>query len=169
MNQIDLPLLRLRYEILNVPIHILASELSYPVDVLAREAQLNNWEQWWPDLEDLETALDSSTHPDSLDFEELSPLEEGANRYIKEATVRLKVFNLAKDMHLSHKFAALESALVDRAKDLVDSAAEPSELRNLVLSLKDLPGRMNSQMLSQAKGEGDEGIPTVIIRDLTGR
>lgn len=185
---IDLHLLRLRYEILNISLADIASELEVPPSLLEKEAQVNKWKQWWPgtlaDQADIDadttgftptplitdnsptvaSLLDDDTHPD---LEASSPMEEAADLYLKEQRIRLQVFTLAKDIHLAHKYASLESALVDRAKDMIPMTAEPSDVRNLVLSLKDLPGKIASG--SVAVGQNEDGLPMVIIRDLSGR
>jgi len=170
---IDLALLRLRYEILNASLASIASDEGLTPKSLENEAHDNNWKQWWPSIEDLQyafsTSSDTPSDSDNDDdgFEELSPLEEGSTLYIKEAKLRLQVFNLAKDLHLAHKYAAFESALVTKAHSLVAHCVEPADIRQLTMSLKDLPGKVAAAGL--AISQGDDGIPTVIIRDLSGR
>ena len=179
---IDLSLLRMRYEILNVPIATLAEDSGINEGILKTEATNNNWSQWWPSLDDLQSAFSQPTtvppHDAPIDdeaesvidgerFDELSPLEEGSNEYIKEAKIRLQVFSLAKDLHLAYKYAAFESALVDKAHSMVEMCAEPGDIRQLTMSLKDLPGKMAAASL--AISQGDDGMPMVIIRDLSGR
>lgn len=171
---IDLHLLRLRYEILNISLEDLAKEIDTPLPIVQQEARNNNWTQWWPNSLpinslDLPIAAPPSgiaVTTDDFDEEGLSPLEDGANNYIKESSVRLRVYNLAKEIHLAHKYASFESALLDKAKALVDSAADPSDVLNLVRSLKDLIGKATSVGLQVSN---EDGLPTVIIRDLSGK
>lgn len=100
------------------------------------------------------------------DDEILSPLEEGSQRYIKESTLRLQVFNIAKDIHLSHKYASFESALLDKAKELVETASEARDIASLSVVLSKLASKLTRQLELDAD---DGGLPMVIIRDLSGR
>lgn len=170
---IDVYLLRLRYEILNVPLADLAKEVSIPLSILEKEAK--NWKQWWPDTDPLALSSAPSSDPPtepSLDTdlygdeELLSPLEEGAELFIKETRIRLQVFNLAKDVHLSHKYASFESQLMNKAKGLIGSVATPQDMTPLANLLKHLQTRSGAQL---AISKTEDGLPTVIIRDLTGR
>ena len=165
---IDLYLLRLRYEILNVPISTIALETMITPKGLQTEADNNNWKRWWPTLEDLQSAMAPSTRTDEDEenYSDLSPLEDEANTYINEAKIRLQVFSLAKDLHLASKYAAFEAALVDKAHSLVQGATDTNEVRQLTMSLKDLPGKMAQAGLAISQGE--DGMSTVIIRDLSG-
>jgi len=186
----DTHLIRLRYEILNISLADLATETQVPLPILEIEAKNNEWKQWWPEDQELQfqvrTSLKEASTPsiplpillsdqddlttDSTDddgFDELSPLEEGAQLFIKDSRVRLQVFNLAKDIHLAHKYASFESALIDQAKGQVASAHTAVDVRNLVLSLKDLPGKAAAAGLQIS--QSDDGMPTVIIKDLSGR
>ncbi len=166
MYPFDIYLMRLRFEILNVSLEDIASDNPpLTADILGNEATKNGWKQWWPTTHDLRSAIsldDGSPDP----YDEATLLEEGADLYIKEARIRLQVFNLAKDLHLAHKYAAFESALINKAHSLVDQCTEPTEVRQLTMSLKDLPGKMAAAGL--AISQGDDGVPTVIIRDLSG-
>lgn len=168
---VDLYICKLRYEILNVSLLDIAQSESLTPKSIETEAKNNNWTQWWPSSDELQASFSPSQPSDGdhedYGFDELSPLEEGSSVYVKEAKIRLQVFNLAKDVHLAHKYAAFESALVDKALSLVEQCQDPSDVRQLTMTLKDLPGKMAAAGL--AISAGDDGIPTVIIRDLSGR
>lgn len=178
---IDVHLMRLRFEILNISLADISDEAGIPLTILEKEALAKGWEQWWPDTDDLMAiaptapslaSLDESpleNLPDDLpiDLDEMmTPLEEGSQKYIKETNIRLQVFNLAKDVYLSHKAATFENDLIDRAKTLVSMAATPQEMNPLVNLLKTLMTKSSSGL---SINENDDGLPTVIIKNLTGR
>ena len=167
MTTIDIPLLKLQYEILNISLDQLAQEVNVPKSILEQEARNNNWTQWWPDTEPQFTI---GLHiPDGQEDDEfLTPLEEGSQAFLKQTRVRLQVFNLAKEVYLTHKYASFEAALLAKAKDIVGTAATAQELSSLSNILKNLvPPSKAAHSLTL--GQSDDGIPSVIIRDLTGR
>ena len=184
--KIDLPLLKLRYEILNVSLADLAEEIATPLSILEKEATLKNWAQWWPDsLPGVLTTpspilpSDSPTDPSYINDEEdysdqLTPLEEGAQTYVKESRIRLQVYTLAKEIYLAHKYATLESDLIDQARIIVEVATTPQDLAQLSSVFKNLGSLLTSAAKSHGQsalaiGQNEDGVPTVIIRDLTGK
>ena len=174
---IDVELLRLRYEILNISLEDLASEIELPFSVLKNEAA--GWSQWWPD----DSALTKSTtivttspivpsQDDPLDPDDndtlLSPLEEGANQYLANTALRLRVFNLAKEVLFVNRYASLESEMISRATSLVKEVQTAQDIRHISSVFKDLVAKSTAST-SLSLGKGDDGMPTVIIRDLSGR
>lgn len=181
--KIDLPLLKLRYEVLNVSLAELADEIATPLSILEKEAALKNWTQWWPDslpevLAPFSTPvlpsdplIDPSYISDEEDYsDQLTPLEEGSQTYIKESRIRLQVYTLAKEIYLAHKYATLESDLIDQARNIVEVATTPQELAQLSNVFKNLGSLLTSAAKSSlAIGPNEDGVPTVILRDLTGK
>lgn len=172
---IDIPLLKLRYEILNVTLEELAADVDMPVQILLREAETNGWMQWWPyDIPtdpSAEVASPTALAGDSLllDDEDESELEIGSQAYLRDTALRLRVFNMAKEVYLSHKYAGLESALIDSARDAAGGMnVAPQDLKHLSSIFKDLASNMSTGK-SLSIGTTDDGLPTVIIRDLRGR
>jgi len=170
---IDIQLLKLQYEILNIPLEQLAQEISVPKSLLDTEARNNNWTQWWPEQLQGDIIFNSPAPPfdvisEAQMDEEASVLEEGAQQYIRDTQIRLRVYNLAKEVYLTHKYATFESSLITKAKDIIDSVATAQELAQLSSMFKNLlPSGKSGQQLSI--GQNEDGLPTVIIRDLTGR
>ena len=198
---IDIPLLKLRYEILNVSLEELAADVGIPVSTLAIEA--HSWNQWWP-TPILPTPLDSCTDTSALPTttsaqlsstadsseahsfesaagadlldeydplleEEESELETGSQAYLRDMGIRLQVFNMAKEVYMSHKYAGLEATLIDKAREAADGmTCLPQDLKYLSSIFKDLAANMSTGK-SMSVGVNDDGLPTVIIRDLRGR
>lgn len=202
---LDIPLIKLRYEILNVSLDELSVELDTPVSILRSMADKGKWTQWWPDEvkvselaptfatlppvvpsedsaghspsessplpSDPLSALDDSEQGDTFDFgdEEVSELESGTTSYLKDQGLRLQVFNMAKEVLLSHKYAALECKLIDSAYDIAKSGSlQAQELKHISALFKDLHTNMASGK-SMSIGTDESGVPEVIIRDLRGR
>jgi len=170
---IDTQLLRLRHEILNVPLETIAEEIKVPLSILEKEAR--GWQQWWPDS--LFSISSSSsgltvTPNQEVDYYEdesdLSPLEEGADLYMKEYRIRLQVYTLAKEVYFAHRYASIEAALLDQIGNMAPVAVAPQDVKHLVASLKDLPSKVASAAGIKL-GMSDDGIPTLIVKDLSGR
>jgi len=183
---IDIPLLKLRYEILNVTLEELASDVDVPTQILEAEATRKSWVQWWP-YPDPSTAVAPPTTPevatnshlsdavvagvddDTDDTDDDSELEIGSQAFLHDTALRLQVFNMAKEVYLSHKYAGLESALIDRAREATNGMSiAPQDLKHLSSIFKDLASNMSTGK-SLSIGTTDDGLPTVIIRDLRGR
>lgn len=190
---IDIPLLRLRYEILNVTLEELAADVDTPLQILRSEAKSNGWKQWWPyDIlidpssvvapptttpsNATESSLSGAYSPtvagmdedDLVDDDDESDLEVGSRAFLRDTSLRLQVFNMAKEVYLSHKYAGLESALIDAASAAAGTNTTPQDLKHLSSIFKDLATHMTSGK-SLSIGTTDDGLPTVIIRDLRGR
>ena len=166
---INLSLLRLQYEVLNKSFEQIASETGLPVSAIKVDAAQQNWKQLWPDPpQTAATTLDtSSLSPEEL--QEYYALQQ--EQYTDNTKKRLKLYTLAKDMFLATKYLELESLLIEKACDALNSIDPGAAgIRQLASVYKDLTAGTTLSALTKFSLEiDDSGIPTVIIRDLTGQ
>lgn len=163
---IDTELLKLQYEILNLSAQDIADKTGMPLGIIQGEIDGQGWKQWWPTTE-LFTTADPE---DEQSEEEVFALQ--TEQYIDMAKRRLAVYTLAKEMHLAQKYLSLESSLVDKAQSIIEGitngdAEAASKMSRLY---KDMTSKNPMAALQSISfGEDEGGIPTVIVRDLTGR
>ncbi len=166
---LDTELVKLQYEILNVSLETLADNLNLPLAILKTEAECNNWKQWWPSegpLESLKALNDEDISEDPAEILELQ-----SEQYLASTRKRLIVYSLAKEIFLAKKYASLESALLDKAKDILGEVKtlEPNAVKIIAGIYKDLTAKSYTTALrSMSLDPDDNGLPTVIIRDLSG-
>jgi hypothetical protein len=169
----DLSILQLQYEILNTPMDQLAADAGLPLSLLEKEAERLGWARKWPDEDWLPVPEDTT---DVL-LQEMSEAELRAEKiaqeieqYTETARQRLKVYSLAKEILLAHKYLALEVSIVNQAKDMTDKEnITAAELKALSSLYKDLRSTSNlGNIAGISIGTDDSGIPTAIIKDLTG-
>jgi hypothetical protein len=163
---IDTELLRLQYEILNFSVADLAKQTGMPESIIQKEVDSQNWKQWWP----TDKHFAEANPEDELEDSEVFALQ--SEQYIDTAKRRLAVYTLAKEIHLAQKYLALESSLVDKAKDIVDEikSSDAEAAAKMSRLFKDMTTKNPLASLQSIQfGEDEGGIPTVIVRDLTGR
>ncbi len=160
----DLPLIRLQYEILNIPQDILEQMVSLPSGGLDKDIADQQWTQYWPDPDMIVEATDGEDGVEAT-------LVLQSDRFIDRTKRRLAVFKVAKEMLLAQRYAALELGIVQHATDLLTAQTlAPGEIKQLSALYKD----MSSNSLSADKtalsfGQDEGGLPTVIVRDLSGQ
>ena len=162
----DLALLRLQYEILNVPFATLAAQAGCPENILRAEADKGQWKQIWPenDLEVIRNRDDVDAEFDDDAFQSESEL------LLERSKRRLAIYNMAKEMLLSQRYLKLESDLIRRASDVVAGVEDTKDIRALASVFKDLTAKsLQSAMASLSFGQDEGGLPTVLIRDLSGK
>jgi len=163
----DIALLRLQYEILNASIEQLAQESGISQKMLRMEAAAANWTQWWPNKASaLAVPMPFDPHTDQEDD---NPFETQTNEYIENARRRLKAYSLAKELLLAARYLDLEVSIIDKAKDLIEQVTTPNEAKLLSALYKDLTSNSNlANLATMALGQDDSGMPTFILRDLSG-
>jgi len=172
MAQLNIPLMRLQYEILNTPLSQLAAEAGVPLSILSRDAESLGWKQLWPDLPTLDAPESEPTTlnnmQDALSRAEAIALE--TEQYLDTARTRLKVYSLAKETMLAHRYLALECGILDAARDILEDGDYTAQtLKQLSGVYKDLSSGLSMSGVSGISiGEDDNGIPTVVIKDLSG-
>lgn len=153
--------MRLQYEILNRSLKHLALENSVPLDMLEDEAKDHGWKQWWPEP-------DLIVDPD-VDKDELLIIQSDA--YLERAKRRLAVYNVSKEILLAQKYYDLENKILDAALKLLEmtqTMAAPS-VQALGMLYKTLMSRsVSSAVVDMSFGVDDGGLPTVVVKDLSG-
>lgn len=162
MQELNIPVLRLQYEILNIPIAHLASKMGIPVSMLVQEADEGHWAQWWPE----ENAIEHLRNQQEASEKDL--LTQQSDEYLERSKKRLRVYAAAKEIYLAAAYLQLEDSLISRARELIDTCAlDASAVKQLSAIYKDLTSK---SPLSNIFMDADEesGIPSLIIRDLSG-
>lgn len=177
----DIAIMRLQYEILNTPLAQISVEANLPPSLVEKEALTQGWKQLWPD-EPILLAPPEDLLPTTLtDLEQASARADALSleieQYLDKSRKRLKVYTLAKETLLAHRYLALEVSLLSTAKDMLDNAlnGEPHErmtpqaLKQLSALYKDLSSESSlSKIAGLSIATDDSGMPTVIIKDLSG-
>jgi len=164
MSRIDLDAARLQYEILNVPIATLAERLGVPADLLAKEARDKKWTPIWSDTDTLKL-------PDELEDgeDEFTFLVEA---YSSQARKKLQAYSLAKELLLAQKYLEIEIGILNKTKDALDTLPDltPASIKLLSAIYKDMvKGLSVGGNMAVSVGSDEDGIPTAIIRDLSGQ
>jgi ribosomal protein L16 Arg81 hydroxylase len=166
MQDFDLNLLRLQYEILNVPLERVAASADLPLVLLQEHAVEEGWKPYWPESDLITPPPVEGADPLSED----DILTSQAELYSARTRTRLQVYALAKELYMASKFAQLEASIIGKALDVVSTMtenADPAAVRMLSSLHKDMTSKLQSLAISLGADEG--GMPTAIIRDLTGR
>jgi hypothetical protein len=165
---VDIPIFRLQYEILNKTLTELAAGASIPVSILQKEARDQRWKQLWPAIPKVEP--ESGTLLSYEDRQEQLALE--ADQYIEETNKRMRVYNLAKDIYLATKYLALEVKIIDTASTILDEVngeMDPKNLKLLSALYKEMTSGTSLSSMAKNIAELDEtGLAQVIFRDFSG-
>lgn len=156
---IDVALLRLEYEYLGTPLDTIARNNNISPSDLENEATKFNWRACLIPLPVLSTAPEPE---DIVSYNEL---------YQEAISLRMKMFNLAKDMYLANKYAQVELTLLDNVKSsLAASDITAKDLKSLSdIYTSMLKGTSLAQIAQISFTQDENGVPTAIIRDLSGQ
>lgn len=154
--------MKLQYEILNKSVEQLATENEVPTEMLRKEITKLGWTQWWPEA-------DLILCPE---VEQDAKLQTQSEAFIERSKRRLAVYNLAKEMHMAQKYMELENQIIDTAVETL--IRTPTMDATSIASLSNLYKNMTAKSIASALssisfGEDEGGLPTVIIKDLSGR
>lgn len=170
MTELDTHILKLQYEILNVTVEQMSKDTGIPVSLIQDTIDAEGWTRWWPEEPTVDLfkkqaedarAMDDETSDDDI-------LNQQADEFVDRARKRLQVYSLAKEIYLATKYLQLESALIAKAHgiletcDTLDSAA----IKQLSALYKDMKHHGVSSLLQAAVD--DSGLPSLIVRDLSG-
>lgn len=187
---LDIPLLRLQYEILNISLRQLSITCGVPEFLLEKEAQENNWTQYWPEFANVPAASPVTSIKETPKLLKQRPPEapvsdtEGAEspsstldnmtleveQFTESARLRLRMYSLAKEILLASRYLAFEVSILDQAASIFAEKAEmlgPKDLRDLAAVYKEMTAN-SSSIQSMITKLGDDGIPAVILRNLAG-
>jgi hypothetical protein len=159
----SITLAKLQYEILQVSLKELAEELGVPLNLLEEEARINNWTVLWP--EKANTNDDTDTDKDDIEA------------YIEDRQKRLTAYSVAKEILLSQKYLELEANIITKASNVLDAISIPyssTDAGIISKAIKDLSGlykdmTKNRKNLELSLGLNSQGLPTAVVRDLSGQ
>jgi len=139
-----------------------------PEEAILDTIKEKGWKQWWPSGIDDEILAKSTENIEEQD--ELLVLQ--SEQFLDRAKRRLAVYTIAKEIHLAQKYLKLESAIIDKAYTLINdlSGLDTKSIKDLSTLYKDMTAKSPTSALAAFSFCEDEGgLPSVIIRDLSGR
>ena len=156
---------KLSYEILNVSIETLALNLGLTTAMLQKVADDFSWIQWFPD-EKSDIYLDEDA--DMLEGEDIFTVM--ADQYLDKNRKRLQVYNMAKNIAMTERYADLEVSLVDKARDAIVGieASDVKSIKELSDVFRNLAKELQGMTSAVSFATDQQGLPTVIMRDLSG-
>lgn len=161
---IDIATLKMQYEILNKPIEEIARESGLQTRSIQQEAERDKWVQWFPEPD---LTVDPSKKHDTEAMQEIS------EDFTARTKHRLAIYNIAKDLLLAQRYFMLEMKIIDKANNILEiqeDSLSPSEIK----TLSSLYSEMSKQtitrvMQSVSLTQDDNGIPTVIVKNLSNK
>lgn len=170
MPDIDLHILKLQYEILNVSASQMAKDTEVPESLIRETVETEGWLQWWPEEPQVDVfkkqAEQASLVDDDLTDGDI--LAQQSEEYVDRAKKRLQVYQLAKEIYLACKYLQLESALIGKAHDILETCEtlDATSIKQLSALYKDMKHHGMNSLLQAAVD--DTGLPSLIVRDLSG-
>lgn len=158
---LDVPLMRLQYEILNVSIDSLAESTGIPAEVIGDEVIKKGWTRQWPDDDEPQLLIEPG--------EDTFKLQSDA--YIEKTRKRLHAYSLAKEVLLATRYLELEAGIISKANEClmhIDPSSGTAAVKALSSLWKDMQ-KSAAQAAAFSISQDEGGLPTVIIKDLSGR
>jgi hypothetical protein len=158
---IDVQLLRLQYEILNVSAESIAQTTGLPLSAIQDEITHNYWTRMWPDED--EPPLEIAEGEDTFKLQ--------SDRYVEKTRKRLYAYALAKEVLLATRYLELEAGLISKANEcltLVQPETGIAAVKMLSSLWKDMQ-KSTSANSAFSFGTDEMGLPTVVVKDLSGR
>ena len=156
---------KLSYEILNVPLDAIAANLGLTTGMLEKIAKEQHWVQWFPEEE---PTFQLAENADLLEGEDIFTVK--ADQYLDKNRKRLQVYNMAKSVAITELYTDLEISLINAARESV-AGLDPEDtkgLKNISTVFKDLTKELQGLSSSIQLARDEQGLPTVILRDLSG-
>jgi len=160
---------RLSYEILNSSIGTIADMLGLTPKMVQDYADKYNWTQWFPnEEEDAFSTNISEDEQDLLDGEDIFTVR--ADQFMDKNRKRLQVFTLAKELALAELYADLEISIVNKAREAISCVNEedPQSMKIVSDIFKNMSKDLQKNAGAVSFTQDGSGLPTVIIRDLSG-
>ncbi len=131
--------------------------------IIDKEVLEGNWQQWWP-----EPDLDLSAPSEYMSEEDLT---SQADLFMERSRRRLAVYNMAKELLLAQRLFKLESSIIEKASTILDGVEMCArDIKALSSVFKEMTqNSISSTLSSLTLGQDDNGMPTVILRDLSGK
>jgi len=170
MQTLDLHVLKLQYEILNISAAQMARDTEMPESLIQDTIDAEGWQQWWPEEPQVELFKKQAEQASLVD-DDLSDgdiLAQQSEEYVERVRKRLQVYQLAKEVYLATKYLQLESALIGKAHDILETCEtlDASAIKQLSALYKDMKHHGVNSLLQAAVD--DSGLPSLIVRDLSG-
>lgn len=185
----DVTLMRLQYEILNVPVSQLADMSGISESMIQDEINRADWQPLWPNepsianLDSIHKYLYStSSSTTSLpapssnqDHVEDDFFMTSSAEIIERSKRRLQLYVLAKETLLAQKYLDLENGIIDAARSLAMSRSlenggelKPSDVKELSLVFKNMgASAVFGSSASFSFAQDESGLPTLIYKDLS--
>ena len=170
---IDYVIQRLTYEILNISLEEIADSMGLTLQMIQNISEKQKWQQWFPDDDCSIFSLDNDTtlneDEELLEGEDIFSVR--ADQFLDKNRKRLQVFNMAKELAMAEQYANLEVSLIEKAREAISllNAEDIKELKDLSGIFKDLAKQLQQMGSSITMGQDEAtGLPTVIIKDLSG-
>ena len=183
----DITLMRLQYEILNVPVSQLADMSGISESMIQDEINRAGWQPLWPNepsianLESIHAYLGTSSTPSlpapssNQDQVEDDFFMTSSAEIIERSKRRLQLYVLAKETLLAQKYLDLENGIIDAARVLATSRAmenggelKPSDVKELSLVFKNMgASAVFGSSASFSFAQDESGLPTLIYKDLS--
>jgi len=158
---------RLDYEILNISVEELAASTGLTEQMLEDRIDREGWLQWFPqEDEDREFHLD----PNSELTEGENMFELKASQFTQKGRTRLQVYQIAKQMRLVGMYTQLEMNLIEQANEaiLLVNPEDAKSIQALAGVLQNLTKDISQLNQSLTLGQDSNGLPQLVIRDLSG-
>lgn len=177
----DIALMRMQYEILNVPVNKLAEASGISAAMIQNEIDSAGWKQIWPNEPSLANpdSLQNSYRPVITDSSEIDETEDhflsSSADLIERSRRRLQVYSLAKETMLATRYLELENGIISAAIAFLNNIqvskgqATASDLKDLAQVFKAITNGSTLSSGSIQFGTDDNGLPTVIYKDLSGK
>jgi len=170
MDLPDLEIIKLQYEILNISVESICSSSGLNPLIFPDIIKKHGWKRWWKDPEEPEAEIVHDGDPRVDEFgEDLLTIQSEA--YVDRTKKRLAAYALAKQVLLAQKYLELESKLISKALESIRDidTSNTAGIKALSSLYKDLTkGSSLDGAFSVGVGQNDDGLPQLIVRDLSG-
>jgi phosphomannomutase len=188
MEMPDIPLLRLQFEMLNVPLKSIAASAGINLSILTQLAKDEGWKMKWPDAPAISpesnaklitisseepvqpTQLnppDPSGYPSDDDFDD-DPFITQSEEFVERAKKRLMAYLTAKDLLISQRYLEAEAAGIRKVAECFRyENLKPSEVKDLTAAYNALVKNTSLGKSVTLSFDEDGSIPTLVVRDLS--
>ena len=160
---------KLSYEILNTPIEELADNLGLSPNMLQDVIDKHGWVRRFPESNAIPLSPGYAPEGEEvLEGEDIFTVK--ADQFIDFTKKRLQLFNIAKTLALTESYARLEFSLIDKVQKSVDEipVVDNTGISKLAAAFRTLVKDLSGLTSAVSFVQDESGLPTVILRDLSG-